>query len=584
MKTHRRSHLWLSLAIALLASCSTTPRPGSVVESKVALLSFYPQLGKLTENIETLTGLVEEALGNGAKIVVAPELATTGYSITAEQVKGGLGLRAPFRELQRIRDLASSHQAYVVVGLAEIGSGAGGEKLYNSVVLFGPGGLAKVQRKRGIAMWNDRGDLPFDVVRTPYGDLATIICSDSYLMDWIRISTLSGADIILGPANWWGTYGQEKIWQTRAQENGLWMVVANRWGTEVDRRFDPPFTYEMNDAPSAVLSPEGRIQLSYRADQEPKPVNKILYTTVQVPASRIGSPSPSPTYSVAYRRPSAYTAIANRYYRPDQGNVPPPGLPPVGTAKVAVLAYRPGSEARENLAALDRLKEAAGSGLDVLVLPGLGISAAPVDLGDPGWYGAPPWRDFQRMVDDTPIQLAVTTILARGNRGARPLLLLARPGQAPRLVEQIHATWAAAGSGQPPPTVDLAHFRVGVVSGTDLLFPEMATQLAKSGADLVVVSSSTGIPDARRPGPSGWSIEDLLRTWKTRTNQCFHLAASDASGYGLLVQDGGCFTLAEHRVPPDSIQTLDLDSTTERKKTLNAYHPFDLQSLLGGLD
>jgi predicted amidohydrolase len=581
-----RFYRWTPFCVALLLlSCSTTgPKPGGrVVETKVALISFYPQLGKVAENIEALTPLVQEALDNGARIVVAPELATTGYSITADQVRGGLGLAAPYPELRRIRDLAVSRRAYVSVGIAEIARGDAGEKLYNSVVLFGPDNLVKVHRKRGIAGWNDRGDLSFDVVRTPHGDLGSIICSDSYLMDWMRISMISGADIILSPANWWGSFGQEQIWQTRAQENGLWMLVANRWGTEVDRRFDPPFTYEMNDAPSTVLSPGGKAELFYRADQEPNPKNKVLYSTVRVPASRIGSPDN--TYSAAYRRPSAYTAIANRYYRPDQGNLPPPGLPPPGTARVAVVAYRPGSEARENLAALDRLKGTAGSGLDVLVLPGLGISAEPVDLGNPNWYGASPWRELQQTVDSGPVQLAVTTILARDKGGARPLLLLARPGQPPRLEEQIHRTWAAAGSGKPPVTIDLAHFRVGVVSGLDLLFPEMSTQLAKSGVDLVVVSSATGIPDPRRPGPAGWTVEDLLRTWKTRTNECFHLAGSDASGYGTLVQDGGCFTLAEHRLSPEKpVQVLDLDSTTERKKTLNAYHPFDLRSLLGGVD
>jgi predicted amidohydrolase len=469
------------------------------------------------------------------------------------------------------------------VGIAEIAPGDGGGKLYNSVVLFGPDNLVKVHRKRGIAGWNDRGDLPFDVVPTPYGDLGAIICSDSYLMDWMRISMLSGADIILSPANWWGSSGQEKLWQTRAQENGLWMLVANRWGTEVDRRFDPPYTYEMNDAPSTVLDPQGKAELFYRADQEPDPRNKVLYSTVRVPAARIGAPDPA--YSAAYRRPSAYTAIANRYYRPDQGNQPPPGLPPAGTARVAVLAYRPGADAGENLAALDRLKATAGAGLDVLVLPGLGVSSEPVDLGDPGWYGASPWREFQQAVDGGPVQLAVTTILARDRSRTRPLLLLARPGQPPRLEEQIHETWAAPGSGRPPATVDLAHFRVGVVSGLDFLFPEMSTQLAKSGVDLVVVSSTTGIPDARRPGPSGWTVEDLLRTWKARTDECFHLAGSDASGYGTLVQDGGCFTLAEHRLSPGQpVQVLELDSATERKKVLNAYHPFDLQTLLAGVD
>ncbi|HEX7183598.1 MAG TPA: nitrilase-related carbon-nitrogen hydrolase [Thermoanaerobaculia bacterium] len=559
-----------------------------MVKSKVALISFFPQLGALTENITALNGLVEEALRNGANIVVAPELATTGYSITADQARNGLGLAAPFPQLQRLRDLANAYKAYVFLGLAEVAPGSPTAKLYNSVVLFGPGGLVKVQRKRSIPLWHGRGELPFAAIPTPYGELAAIICADSYLMDWSRISTLSGADILVSSANWWGDYDQEEIWQTRAKENGVWMVVANRWGQEVDRRSDSPSTYEMNDAPSVVISPDGKLRLHYRADQEPRPTNKILYATLQVPASRIGASAPNPTYTVRYRRPSAYTALANRYYRPDQGNMPAPGLPPAGTTRVAVLAYKPVADPRENLAAVARLQGGAAPAPDALVLPGLGISASPVDLGDDGWYGKPPWKDFQEMVDGVPLQLAVTTILARGSGSAvRPLLLLARAGQAPLLREQIHEGWGAPGSGQPPITVDLPHARVGVVSGLDLLFPEVATQLAKSGVDLVVVSSTVAAPGLSQPGPgpASWTAEDLFRAWQTGTGQCFHLAASDASGYGLLVQDGGCYASKAHRVSAEQpYQILDLDSTTERKKILNTYHPFDLQSLLGGVD
>jgi len=272
MRSIRAFYLGLTLFI-MLVSCHGFPGGNrvqsggessvEVVESKVALLSFFPKLGALTENIATLENLVEEALRNGANIVVAPELATTGYSITPEQVRNGLGLAPPFQQLQRLRDLADTYKAYIFVGFAEIAPGSPSAKLYNSVIVLGPGGLAQVQRKRSIPLWHGRGDLPFTVISTPYGELAPIICADSYLMDWSRISTLSGADILLSSANWWGNNDQEKIWQTRSEENGVWMVVANRWGQEVDRRSGSPSTYEMNDSPSVVISPDGKLRLHY---------------------------------------------------------------------------------------------------------------------------------------------------------------------------------------------------------------------------------------------------------------------------------------------------------------------------------
>jgi predicted amidohydrolase len=52
---------------------------------------------------------------------------------------------------------------------------------------------------------------------------------------------LSGAHIILTPADWWGSAGQIPIWMTRAAENGIYVAVANRWGAEKDTRFPTPY-------------------------------------------------------------------------------------------------------------------------------------------------------------------------------------------------------------------------------------------------------------------------------------------------------------------------------------------------------
>ncbi|HEX8686054.1 MAG TPA: carbon-nitrogen hydrolase family protein, partial [Pyrinomonadaceae bacterium] len=255
IRSPRRFILGLLLFITLGADTAIVARPhrthlpAKSVSSRVALIHFNPKLRDLDENIKSLSTLVEEAFNGGANIVVAPELSTTGFSITLDQIMNGLGLDSPFTRLGKIRDLAVKHRGYVFLGLAEVQRPG---KAYNSVAVFGPKGLLTTGRKRGIATWNTRGDVPFDVIPTPYGDLGTIICSDSYLPDWIRILTLKGADIILSPANWWGGFGQEGIWQARARENGVWMVVANRWGSEVDDRFNPPYTYNMNDAPSDV--------------------------------------------------------------------------------------------------------------------------------------------------------------------------------------------------------------------------------------------------------------------------------------------------------------------------------------------
>ncbi|MFC0469785.1 nitrilase-related carbon-nitrogen hydrolase [Halalkalibacter kiskunsagensis] len=46
---------------------------------KVACIQFNPVLNKRNTNIESLLKVVEEAACHGAKLIVTPEMATTGY-------------------------------------------------------------------------------------------------------------------------------------------------------------------------------------------------------------------------------------------------------------------------------------------------------------------------------------------------------------------------------------------------------------------------------------------------------------------------------------------------------------------------
>jgi predicted amidohydrolase len=552
------------------------------VASKVALIHFSPKLRDLDENIKSLSTLVEEAFNGGANIVVAPELSSTGYSITLDRIMNGLGLDSPFTRLDKIRDLAIKHRGYVFLGLAEVQRPG---KAYNSVAVFGPKGLLTVGRKRGIATWNTRGDVPFDVIPTPYGDLGTIICSDSYLPDWMRVLTLKGADIILSPANWWGGFGQEGIWQARARENGVWMVVANRWGSEVDDRFNPPYTYNMNDAPSDVISPEGAIKLSYRGGQTVALADKIIYYTIHVPANRIGNAVNS-TYTVAQRRPEAYQGIANSYYLPkDIGYEPPPNLPPVGSTQVGAITYLPSDDAGANLATLRRLW--AEQRAEVVVLPGFGISRRPVESYRRGWADASPWRELQEFADRHEILLLATTVRERFDerKPSRESVLVIQRKNPARLFGQIHNAGASLGTGQSPSLINLAHARVAVLTGLDALFPELSTHLVKVGVDLVLVTShvtgrnSNPVPQT---SPSVWDKSALLQGWKTSTNHGFHLAASDSGGFGLIIQNGGGFVVREEVLDEGKpVQVLGLDSTPLRQsKHLNAYYPFDLNVLL----
>ncbi len=154
-------------------------------------------------------------------------------------------------------------------------------------------------------------------------------------MDWLRIVTLKGADIVLLPSNWWGQNHQVELWRARARQDGVWILAANRWGVEKNL-FPPPDSYYMSDGPSAVISPAGLALQSYEAEDNGNSSDKIIYQTITVDRARIGGPNQ--TFSVANRRPSAYPALANSYYVPP-ANVQAPAsfLPQVPRHQTADL-------------------------------------------------------------------------------------------------------------------------------------------------------------------------------------------------------------------------------------------------------
>src|SRR4051812_18011115 len=71
-----RSALTTCLLFASFASAAEPEKPKTV---KVAAVQCSSDLGDVDGNRKKLTALVKEAAGEGAKIIVLPEAAVTGY-------------------------------------------------------------------------------------------------------------------------------------------------------------------------------------------------------------------------------------------------------------------------------------------------------------------------------------------------------------------------------------------------------------------------------------------------------------------------------------------------------------------------
>ena len=220
-------------------------RPKPITSVRVAAIQCYSVMGKTEHNRDRLTWLIRQAAAEGARIVVTPECAVQGYAYPPTwltwSTETGAADTMPVAEFaetvpgpstEYFRQLASELGIYLCLGLVEQSDG----RFYNSQILLAPDGtLAAHHRKRelwppGDGPWCTEGDLPPQVVHTPYGRLGLMICYDFHSLP--EALARDRADIVLYSVGWYGP--NEKDWFTRQFPRKVvipygFAVVAANW-------------------------------------------------------------------------------------------------------------------------------------------------------------------------------------------------------------------------------------------------------------------------------------------------------------------------------------------------------------------
>jgi predicted amidohydrolase len=196
---------------------------------KLGLFQFAPRRGRPDLN----ASILEDALRSAdADLLIAPELATTGYlyldraelAAVAEDVPGG-----PTCELlaRACRETGRS----IVFGIAE----RAGERIHNAAALLTPDGGCLIYRKQHLF---DTETLVFDRAGASptHGDVAGVrvglmICFDWRFPEVARLLALRGADLLAHPSNLVHVHCPDAM-ITRALENRVFAATANRFGTE----------------------------------------------------------------------------------------------------------------------------------------------------------------------------------------------------------------------------------------------------------------------------------------------------------------------------------------------------------------
>lgn len=217
---------------------------------RIAVIQFDPQVGidhrddNLCKGIE----LAEEAVHEGAKLLVLPALANTGRAFqTRGEAFAHAESLADGQSLRLWEAFANEHKVYLVAGFAE----REGFKLYNSAVLFGPDGLLGHYRKTHLlgeeTCWFSPGNLGYPVFETPLGRIGLMLCSDLWFPEVPRLLALQGADIICSLNSWeWSPIPQKgagdesmafHLTVASAHVNSVFIAAANRIGSERGTRY-----------------------------------------------------------------------------------------------------------------------------------------------------------------------------------------------------------------------------------------------------------------------------------------------------------------------------------------------------------
>ncbi len=229
-------------------------------------------------NIASVSALVREAAGRGAKIILPPELFEGHYFCQTEEDRFFARAKpvGEHKAVQAMQALAAELKVYIPASFFE----ADGPHFYNSLAMIDDkGAVMGVYRKTHIPdgpgyeekFYFRPGNTGFKVWRTRYGTIGVGICWDQWYPETARAMMLMGADVLFFPT----AIGDEpaaeeldtsRLWRRamigHAVSNVVPVVAANRTGREgamsfyghsfiADERGD--LAAEMGDGEDGVL-------------------------------------------------------------------------------------------------------------------------------------------------------------------------------------------------------------------------------------------------------------------------------------------------------------------------------------------
>ncbi len=206
---------------------------------KVAGVQMDCHLGEPARNLATLRDRLRACARDGARLIVFPECALTGYGFESKEEAWPHAEPLPGPATERLAADCRALGVWAVFGLLERDA----DRLFNACALVGPDGLVAGYRKvhlpfLGVDRFATPGDRPFAVQDLGGLRVGMNICYDGSFPESARVLTLLGADLIVLPTNWpAGARSACHLPEARAVENHVYYLAVNRGGEERGFRF-----------------------------------------------------------------------------------------------------------------------------------------------------------------------------------------------------------------------------------------------------------------------------------------------------------------------------------------------------------
>jgi predicted amidohydrolase len=203
---------------------------------KIGFIQFAPILDDVQATIQKLDRLIP--LAAGVDLLVLPELCNSGYNFeSAEQAWATSEAIEDSVFLRYLETVCRQRNLHVVSGFNE----RDGDRLYNAAVLVGPQGYVGNYRKLHLFM-NEKDFFAPGNAGLPVFDIGPCRVGMLVCFDWIfpevwRILALKGADVIAHPSNLVLPGLAQRAVPVHAVTNHVYVVTANRIGSEGNLTF-----------------------------------------------------------------------------------------------------------------------------------------------------------------------------------------------------------------------------------------------------------------------------------------------------------------------------------------------------------